>query len=580
MRLRKSKSVMTVVAMTTGATLLLAGCGSGGSASNSTGANSQTPKAGGTINFALPSSTNLNWFLPLSNAASDSVYNTQLIDQLYKPLLWINNQYQIDWGSSIAKNITYNSAGTVYHVFLNPKWTWSDGTPVTSKDILFTWNVIKAASASNAAQPWPFVGAGTGDIPNGIKSVVANSPTEVTITLDKPANQQWFIYNGIIQLTPMPEHAWNKYPSNISQEIAYLGKNATNLMFDSVVDGPFKPQSATANQSWVIVPNKTYPGHKSLVNKIVFTYEATNTSEFAALKAGDVNVGWLDASQLGAKGSLTSMGDKITPLYPFGIFWTEMNMWPGSPSRSIFNHLYVRQALQMGLDNQGAAQDIYKGYATPIYGPVPRVPKTQFLDPNLTNPYPFNIAKAKQLLESHGWKEVNGVMTKGSQQMKFTMIFVNGLTSTQDTAELMKQDWAQMGVDVSLKPMPFANFLQTTSAKNNTSWQLAYGSGWDYNGPGFYPTGGQLFSSTAPSGTGFSSAQEDALIAATHKPYATTQQTMQHFFAYQDYTAKTLPFLWNDNLATLWVTGANVHNVVKYADSATDFPQMQYWWVS
>ncbi|MHB1627786.1 MAG: peptide ABC transporter substrate-binding protein [Bacilli bacterium] len=538
------------------------------------------PAAGGTVEFALPAQTNLNWFLPITNAANDSVYNTQFVDQMYKPLLWVNNNYSINWKSSVASKITYNTAGTVYHVFLNPKWKWSNGTPVTSRDMMFTWNVIKAASASNAPTPWPFVGAGTGDIPSGIKSVAPNGLHEVTITLDKPANQQWFIYNGIIQMTPMPAAALDKY-SNMTKELKYLGQNATNPMFNKVVDGPFQVQSGTPSQSWVLVPNKNYPGHKSTVNKIVFAFEASNTAELAALKTGSINVGYLDQSELGSKGSLTSMGDTVTPVYPFGIFWTEMNMWPGSPSKSIFDQLYVRQALQMGQDNAGISKDIYKGYAVPLNGPIASVPKTTFLDPALAGKtlYPFNIAKGKQLLQSHGWKLVHGVMTKGKQQLKFTMMYVSGITSTTDSAEIMQQDWAKEGVDVTLKPVPFSTFLTMTSNKKNYSWQLAMGSGWIYNGPGFYPTGGQLFSSTAPSGTGFTNAQEDALIQATHVPYATPKQTMAHFFAYEDYTAKVLPFLWGQNVATLVVTAPTVHNVLPYLDAATGFPQMQYWTV-
>ncbi len=567
--MKLSKSLAVAIAMTASTSLMFA---------PSTLA--ATASTGGVIDYALPPQTNLNWFLPITNAASDSLYNTQLIDQMYKPLLWINNNYSINWKSSIASHITYNPAGTVYHVFLNPKWKWSNGTPVTSKDLMFTWNVIKAASSPKAAAPWPFVGAGTGNIPNGIKSVVPNGNYEVTITLDKPANQQWFIYNGIIQLVPMPAGVWGKY-SNMTQEIKYLGAHATNPMFDTVVDGPFKIQSGTPSQSWVLVPNPKYAGHKSTVSKIVFSFEASNTAELAAIKTGSINVGYLDQSQLGSERSLTSAGDTVTPAYPFGIFWTEMNMWPGSPSRSIFNQLYVRQALQMGIDNPGIAKDIYKGYAIPLTGPIPTVPKTTFLDPALAahNPYPFNIAAGKKLLEKNGWKLVNGVMTKGKQRMKFTMIYVTGLTSSTDAAEVMKQDWASEGVNVTLKPEQFGNFISMTSAKTNHSWQLAVGSGWVYNGPGFYPTGGQLFASTAPSGTGFSNAVEDKLIQATHVPYATPAETMAHFFAYENFTARALPFLWNLNVATLVVTAPTVHNVVPYLDAATAFPQMQYWTV-
>jgi len=536
---------------------------------------------GGTIAYALPSQTQLNWFLPINNAANDSVYNQQFNDQLYKPLLWVNNDYSINWKSSVADRITYNPQGTVYHVFLNPKWRWSNGQPVTSKDLMFTWNVIKAASNPKAPTPWPFVGAGTGDIPSGVKSVVPNGNYEVTITLDKPANQQWFIYNGIIQMTPMPAAAWDKY-SNITQEIKYLGNNATNPMFDRVVDGPFMVKSGTPSQDWVLVPNPKYAGHKSTVGKIVFDFEASNTAELAALKTNEVNVGYLDPSQLGSKGSLTSMGDSVNPVYSFGIFWTEMNMWPGSPVKGIFDQLYVRQALQMSLDNQGISQDIYKGFAVPIDGPVPTVPHTQFIDASLAshNPYPFNLMAAKKLLMDHGWKMVGGVMTKGKQKLDMKMIYVSGTTSATDTAELMQQDWGQIGVKVSLVPTPFSQFITETSTKNNYKWQLAVGSGWDYNGPGFYPTGGQLFASTAPSGTGFSDPHEDALIQATHTPYATMAETMQHYFAYEEYTAHILPFLWGQNVATLYVTAPTVHNVMPYLDGATNLPQMQYWTVS
>lgn len=582
-----NKSIAAVVATTAGLGMLLAGCGTSspsnsgnGTTGGSTGTSSATPKAGGTIDFALPPQTNLNWFLPITNAADDSLYNTQLVDQLYKPLLWINNNYTINWQSSIASKITYNKQGTVYHVYLNPKWHWSDGTPVTSKDVMFTWNVVKAASASNAPKPWPFVGAGTGDIPNGIQSVVANNNYELTFTLKKPANQQWFEYNGLIQLPPMPAQAWD-VKSNINQEIAYLGANAGNLMFDKVVDGPFIPQSATPSQSWVLVPNKKYDGHKSLVNKVVFAYEASSTAEFAAIKSGSINVGYMDPSQLGSKGSLTSQGYKVNPVYQFGIFWTEMNMWPKSPTKSMFDQLYVRQALQMSMDNAGISKDIYKGYAVPLDGPIPTTPQTQFIDPKLeTNPYPYNLQKAKALLTSHGWHEVNGVMTKGSQKMNLTLMYVTGSTSATDAAELMQQDWARIGVKVTLKGEPFSTFLSITSNPSNTSWDLATGSGWIYNGPGFYPSGGQLFATNAPSGTGFSSSQEDALIAATHQPYATQQQTMQHFFAYEDYTANILPFLWGQNVASLTVTAPTVHNVMKYLDGSVGLPQMQYWWVS
>ncbi|MDI9259457.1 peptide ABC transporter substrate-binding protein [Alicyclobacillus sendaiensis] len=568
------------------------GCGTAANNASSTtsssnGATAASASAGeasvnpaGVIDYALPPQTDLNWFLPIFNAANDSLYNAQIVDQMYIPMLVLNNDYSINWQDSIAKNITYNKQGTVYHIFLNPKWKWSNGQPVTSKDVLFTWNVIKAASASNAPSPWPFVGVGTGDIPNGVKSVVANGPYEVTITLKQPANQQWFIYNGIIQLTPLPA-SYMDVKSNIVDEIKYLGNNATNMMFDKVVDGPFKPLLAKDKQEWVIVPNPSYAGHKPQVSKIVFQYEGSNEAEFAALRSGQINVGYLDQSQLGSESALTSMGDTVTPEYAFGIFWIEMNMYKGSPNASVFDQLPVRQALQMAIDRETIVKDIYKGFAVPLYGPIPPQPATKFYDPAVNGLYSFNLAKAKQLLESAGWHMKNGVMTNAQgKKLSLTMMYVTGSESTQQEAELVQQDFGQIGVKVTLKGEPFSQFISITSDPSNHSWDLALGSGWVYNGPGFYPSGEGLFNTGAPSGTGFSDPKEDQLINATHQPYPTDAETMKVFDQYEMYTAKVLPFLWTVNPASLVVVAPHVQGVLQHLNAADGLPEMQYWYVT
>jgi len=555
-------------------TVALAGCGV---ASTKAASTSSKPTPGGVIVFAQTPQTSYNWYLPIVDAEYD--YNAGLYDEIYKPLLWINNNYSINWKSSVADKITYNNTGTVYHIFLNPKWHWSNGQPVTTKDFMFTWDVIKAASANNAPAPWPYVGAGTGDIPNGVKSVVANSQYEVTMTLNQPTNQQWFIYNGIIQIVPMP-HIWD-VKSNMTAELKYLGSEAINPQFVSVVDGPFKLGRVVPDQSWTMVPNKNYSGHKSIVSKIIFQYEGSNSAEFAALKTGEANTGYLDLSQWGARKQLAAQGDVITPEYIFGFSDTALNLFPGSPVRSIFKNLYVRQAMQMGLNAKAIDNYVYHGFAAPIDGPLPRDPMTKFYDSALNkDPYPYNIAKGKKLLETHGWHEVHGVMTKGSEKMAFVMMYPAGTETSVQAAEIMQEDWDKEGIKITLKPEPIGTLLSIATPGSKTKWDMATGPVWAYDGPGWYPSGDNLFNTGASSGFGYSNANEDALIDATHKPYATTAENMKAFDQYELYTAKQLPVLWLNNPASLVVHLPDVHNSVKYADASPGYPQMQYWWVS
>jgi peptide/nickel transport system substrate-binding protein len=537
-----------------------------------------SPQYGGTIVLALPAQTNIPWYFPYSNNANASLYTYQMLNLLYKPLLYVDANYNIAWQHSLASKITYNPQGTVYHVFLNPKWHWSDGVPVTTADAQFGWNVLIATDNPKAPAPWPNYAAGSGGIPGNVQGFQVNNKYEFTITLKKPVNQEWFIYNGIGSIAILPAHAWNKYPNDINKEIVYLGKNATNWHFDSVVDGPFELQNAVQNQAWTLVPNPNYSGHKPYVSRLIFQYEASDAAEFAGLKTGTIQVGYLPAADWNARAELP---DRMVEEFGYSYFYTLVNMNPGAPGGvdKIFDNLYVRQALYEAMDNTAIAQVIYHGQALPQYGPIPPTPKTKFLDPRLSKPlYPYNPTAAKKLLEAHGWQEVNGVMTKNGQQMSFTMLYPSGDMAQQETAELLQQDWAQIGVKVTLKPTQLVTEFGLVSSPGK--WQMATGIGIIYGGS--YPSGEQLFYKNQGLDTfGWNDPTENKLVDATTSPAPNEAVNLRNFYAYEYYTAKMLPTLWMPDVATDAEVAPNVHGYTLYtANPVTGFGLPNYWWVS
>lgn len=549
-------------------------------AAASRGAPKASGHVGGTIVDALPAQTDITWYFPLENSGNASLYNAQLTNLLYKPLIYIDSNYSIGYRHSIAQRITYGPSGTVYHVYLNPKWHWSDGLPVTTKDVLFTWHVAKAASNPKAAKPWPWYGAGSGDVPQGVKSVTANGPYEFTVTLKQPANQEWFIYNGLAggAFTPLPAQLFNRYPRNMAKELAYLGNQATNPKADSVIDGPFRLAQAVQSQAWTLVPNPKYDGHTPAYSRLVFAYETSSTAEFAALKTGQVQVGYLPLGEYGARGELT--GDRLRPGYGFAYFDTELNFHPNAPGGlgKVFSQLYVRQALQMGIDQAGIAKVIYHGYAVPQYGPIPQRPGTIYEDKALSGLDAFSVTKGKALLMAHGWRMKNGVMTKGTQKLAFTMMYAGGDQAATETAEYMKQTWGQEGIQVTLKSEPFATMIGLMSKPND--WQAATDQGIIYGGS--YPSGGALFGyvNGQPGGLndmGYLSAKEQSLIAATHTPWPNQAVNLNHFDAYEAYTARQLVNLWMPNTATVVATAKDVHGAFRYGNYTTGFGLPEYW---
>lgn len=561
------------------AAALMAGCGASPSKSTTT---SGKPVSGGTIVYALPAQTNITWFFPLANLSNNSLYNFQLIDQLYKPLFWINHKYGIDWKDSVARKVSYNKAGTVYHVFMNPQWKWSDGKPVTSADVLWTWKIIQAVSKKNAPSPWPYVGAGTGDIPKGVQSVTANGKYEFTVTLKKPANQEWFIYNGLSQFMPLPEQAWNRYPNNMTKEVTYLGKEATHPSFDKVVDGPYVLAKAVSNQAWTLKPNAHYGGSKAY-DTVVVNYEASNEAEFSGLRTGTVQVGYVDLSQYKSIGQLTN--DRTFVGYPLDMNFMALNF--SSKAKNglgpVFKQLYVRQAMEEAINQPAIDKSVYQGFGPPQYGPISTTPATQYLDPALKKAvYPYNPKGAKKLLEKHGWTEKNGVMTnKKGQQLKFTVIYSSGTQTIQQQMQIIAQDYANVGINITLKPMSFSTMLGIIGSPANASkWDAVSGLGIIYGGT--YPSGEQDFATGGGNNLmGFSNSEENALIQKTTEPASSRAVNFQNFYAYEDYTAKELPVLWLNNTGQVNAVAKNVHGVnASTINNVTGYPLMQYWWTS
>lgn len=558
-----------------------AGCGSSPT-TTTTGNSVAKVVTGGNINVGLPPATNLTWYFPLLNASNNTEYNGQLVNELYVPLFYVNSKLGIDYNYGAATNITYNKLGTVYHVSLNKHLTWSNGTPVTSADVLFAWQLLQALSAKNVAQPWPWAAAGTGDIPQGIKSVVANGKYAFTVTLKKPANQDWFIYNGLANFAPLPAAQWNKYPNSPAQEAKYLGAQATNPSIDSVVDGPYTLGKVASSQYWVLKPNKHYtgPGPKAK-ESITLTYEASNAASFAALKSGTLQQAGVDFSDYGAIKSLKL--DTTFTGFNFGEYFVGLNLNSKAEGGlgPVFNQLYVRQAIQEGIDQNAINKSVYHGLAPAQYGPIPSTPATKFLDPALKKPlYPYNLTKAKGLLTSHGWKEVKGVMTKNGQSLSFPLIYTSGSEATTQMMELVQADLAKIGVKVQLEPQPFATLVGTiTTAADEGKWDAVSGIGITYGGS--YPTGQEEY---LPGGglnlSSYSNAKETALINATLKPAANETDILNTFYKYEYYTSQQLPVIWVPNAGNIFAVENNLKGVTPASINATTgYPLFQYWYL-
>lgn len=571
------------MAVAAGSVLALAMAGCGTTTTRQATASAK-PQVGGTAVYALPVQTSPNWFFPLISLNADSVINYQTDFMMYKPLVYYSQSDKFEPQHSLAESVTWNKNDSVYTIRLNPKWHWSNGHPVTAQDVVFTWDIMKAGSLTHTPYAWAFSGEGSGGIPNDWKSVVATNAHTVVITTTTPRNPEWFVRNGLLEIMPVPQSVWDKYPRNMSKEMSFINSVANSPLNPvyHVVDGPYQLSSYQPGNYWDFTPNAQYNGHQSYLSKVVFKYETSASSEFAALKTGTVSVGYLGVSLLGAQSQLTH--DTVSALYHPGFDYIALNLNPHAPQGigKAFAQLPVRQALQMGVDEAGMIAHIFHGYGVIDDSSLAPRPNTPLFNPALsTQLYPFDPARGKQLLVRNGWHEIHGVMTKNGIPLDFTMDYAAGNQSGADMVQLLKSDWAAEGIVVNLVPEPFDTVVSygPTDASKWAVVDWSDGAAWTYgNDP--YPTGGSLFATNAgENGGDYSNKEMDRLIQATYEP-GTAAQTLHRLYQYEMYVAQQLPgAIFLPMEPDFMVHVKTIHGTQTGWDSVGGI-HPNYWWIS
>jgi peptide/nickel transport system substrate-binding protein len=183
--------------------LLASACSS--SSGSGTASNGQ-PASGGTATFAEPPGTSPNYIFPMITAAYYSVANIEQFQRLsFRSLYWIGNgqgQPVVDPARSLAALPVYSKNDSVVTIHLG-NYKWSDGQPVTARDVGFWINLLKANKGSFAAYI-------PGEFPDNLKSYKIVDPKTVVLTLTGPYNPTWFTYDQLSQITPLPVQAWDK----------------------------------------------------------------------------------------------------------------------------------------------------------------------------------------------------------------------------------------------------------------------------------------------------------------------------------------------------------------------------------
>jgi peptide/nickel transport system substrate-binding protein len=560
-----------------------------------------------TVTWAEAPNSAPNFIFPFMNLQYFSVANISQFQYLmFRPLYWFGSGDTPDLNTtlSLADSPVYSDGGTTVTINLKP-YSWSNGEQVTAQDVMFFLNMLHAEKTN-----WAAYAPGGSSIPDSIQAATVVSPSELQLTLTKPFNNFYFTYNQLGQITPLPV-AWDKTSTSgasgsggcsaaaygtadaactkvytfLSKESGYdpakpkaannaLPTYATNKLWQ-VVDGPYHLTAFNSNGDVTMQANSKYSGPEKpsiqTFKELPFT---SDSAEYNALVGGQVNYGYLPPEDItaqaktpftpGANNPRLASKFTLNPLYAWAINYFPYNFdstGDGGNAGKIFSQLYFRQAMQYLVDQPLYIKRVNHGYGVPTYGPVPTEPPNNYASSlEKSNPYPYDVSKAKELLSSHGWNVVpNGTSTcqspgsasnqcgtgipKGAK-LAFTIQYATGAAATTNTMNAEKSSWAQAGINITLTSASFDTVIgNATPCPKGCSWEMAnWGAGWIFS-PDYYPSGEEIFQTGAGSNSGnYSDQVNDANIVATNNTDVSLTQ-------YEDYLAQQLPVVWQPNYA-------------------------------
>jgi peptide/nickel transport system substrate-binding protein len=545
------------------------------SSSSSTPSTGGTAVKGGTAVWAEQPAQQPTYIFPYVN--SQNISNTNLFNLqylMYRPLYWfgVGDKPTVNPTVSVANQPTIS--GRTVTITLK-HYMWSNGTPVSAKNVMF-WLNMELAEPTN-------YGAYTG-FPANVSNIKVVSPTELQMTLDHPYSLQWFLYNDLSQVTPMPT-AWDRTssgPSNCEAVVKdctavynYLAGQAKNLSgyatspIWGIVDGPWKLSAFNADGHITFVPNKAYTGpvkpKLAAFQEVPFTTDAAEYNVLRATAAGGqkIDVGYLPSQDAPpvpagkAVGTNPLPGYTLAPLYPWGINYYAMNFQSSiGDHAAIFKQLYFRQVMAYLMNQEAIIKGPLRGYGQETVGPVGATPATSWLSAKGRQgaPYAYSVPNAKALLVSHGWTVTpNGVstcadpakcgagITKGTG-LSFTFVYESGVNWVTSEMDQLQSSGSLVGIKLNLSPKPFADVISTAGGncvvvKAPCNWDLAnWGFGWSFS-PDYLPTGDELFQCGAVANSGgYCDKNNDALIGKTL--YSSNLQLM---YNWQDYLSPQMP---------------------------------------
>lgn len=372
---------------------------------------------------------------------ANPIYATSGIDTTVSRLVFsglLDHDNQGNIIGDLAKDYETDEVGKTYTVHLKPGLTWHDGKPLTSNDVLFTYQLIQNPDTQS-----PFM--------NSWRDITISAPDPQTVIFTLPDPLAAFphnLTNGIV-----PKHLLEK---TAPREMRTTDFNTVR----PVGAGPFKWKAIevtggdpeTAQIRIALKPFEKFARGKPKLQEFIVHAYASEKQLVDSFKAGQLN-GIIGLNEVPADledDDSVKVHNMIQRAATMVFFKT---------SSGVLADAQVRGAL---VDGANVPEIINKlDYPTRAVR-EPILSGQVGYDPTLRQAG-YNLRAAQQKLDAAGWKiGTNGMRTKDGQALIFSLSSADTPEYRQVT-QMLKNQWRKLGVDVQLRLQQAEDFQMTLS---------------------------------------------------------------------------------------------------------------------
>ncbi len=390
-------------------------------------------------------------------------------------------------GRAIVSDWTISDDGLVYTFNLRTDYVWNDGTPITSADVIYTWNAIQAGTENIVDTPLTF-------LVDSIVSVEAPDANTIVVTYST-AECTALSYAG--SLYPVPSHV-------LPADLTLLNDDPFNLA-PTVSGGPFTFGEIRPSELVSLLPNQEYPDAAlGYVSPAGFIYKQVpdQTVVVEQFLAGETNA--IDNAPVNRRSDIdaaVAAGEKEDYRFP-GLAWDYLALNVADPNNPqngadadgnpipqgnhpLFGDVRVRQAIANAIDVDAIIQAALFGEGDRMTSFI--IPASWAYNSDLPT-IPFDLSAAAALLDEAGFIDHDNDVTtpriaqgamyaEDGTPLRFTLFSNQGNSRREAVGTLVQDQLAQVGIQVDFQTIEFNTQLDIMDSQTFDAFILGWRNG-------------------------------------------------------------------------------------------------------